>query len=204
MVKPALEDVLYFESATDFRRWLEEHHVSAAEAWLGFRRKGSDLAGLSYAESVDEALCFGWIDGQTYGLGEPGYAIRFTPRRRGSNWSAANIGRAGELAAEGRMTEAGIRHFRARRVPEPGAYTYSTRPSDLPETYANMFRGNESAWRFYAEQRPSYRKSMTWWVVSAKREETRLRRLAALIDESAAGRRIDELNMPKLGTARSA
>jgi uncharacterized protein YdeI (YjbR/CyaY-like superfamily) len=126
---------------------------------------------------------------------------RFSPRRPGSNWSQLNIRRVQELIASGRMHPAGRRVFEARREPAPGEYTYETRPADLPEPYASLLRRDDAAWRFWSAQRPGYRKSLTWWVVSAKREETRQRRLEALIAESAAGRVIDELNLPKLRPA---
>ena len=195
-------DVLFFDGATDLRTWLDANHSTTTEVWLGYWKKASGRRGISYVESVDEALCYGWIDGLTRGVDEARYSIRFTPRRARSNWSEANVRRVAELAAAGRMTAAGMKQFEARREPEPGTYTYETRPPDLPQPYANIFGRNESAWRFYTAQRASYRRSMTWWVVSARREETRLRRLDALIAESAAGHVIDELRLPKLGAGR--
>jgi uncharacterized protein YdeI (YjbR/CyaY-like superfamily) len=195
-VKP--ENVLFFESAAAFRSWLEANHELADFQWLGFFKKAAGRGGLSYHEAVLEALCYGWIDGQTNSLDELSTAIRFSPRRRGSNWSQVNIKRAHELIATGRMRPAGQRAFEARREPAPDELTYETRPADLPAPYGEMFRRNDQAWRFFSAQRPSYRKSMTWWVISAKRDETRLRRLEALISESEAGKLIDELNMPKL------
>jgi uncharacterized protein YdeI (YjbR/CyaY-like superfamily) len=198
-VKP--ENVRFFESAAEFRTWLEANHDSAACQWVGFHKKASGLRGMSYEEAVIEALCFGWIDGQTHSLDQLNVTTRFSPRRAGSNWSQLNIGRAQELIGSGRMHPAGRRVFEARREPAPGEYTYETRPPDLPEPYAGVFQADAAAWAFWSAQRPSYRKSMTWWVLSAKREETRQRRLAALIVESAAGRVIDELNLPKLRPA---
>ena len=192
---------IYFDSADDFRRWLAEQHGSVDEVWVGYWKKGADGRGITYAESVDEALCHGWIDGLTRTVDERRYATRFTPRRPRSNWSQANIKRVAELIVEGRMRLAGLAAFEARREPAPGEYTYETRPKDLPDECAVIFRRNEAAWRFYSAQIPSYRRSTTWWVVSARREETRLRRLDALIAESAAGRIVDDLNLPRLATA---
>lgn len=197
-------DALFFEGAADLRAWLEMNHPAGGELWVGYWKKSTGRRGISYQESVDEALCFGWIDGLTRGVDENRYATRFTPRQARSNWSEANVRRVAELGAAGRMTDAGATAFEARRAPIPGAYTYETRPPDLPDPYTAVFQRNEGAWQFYAAQRPSYRKSTTWWVVSAKREQTRRRRLEALIAESAAGRLIDELNMPKLGVRKSA
>ncbi len=196
-------DALFFETSTEFRGWLEANAAQAAEVWVGYWKKASGRSGMAYVESVDEALCFGWIDGLTRSIDQDRYATRFTPRRSRSNWSGANIRRVGELLAEGRMTPAGLDAFEARREPAPGEYTYDTRPPDLPEPYASRFRRNTAAWRFYAEQRASYRKAMAWWVVSAKREQTRLSRLDALIAELAAGRIVDESRPPKLEARRS-
>jgi uncharacterized protein YdeI (YjbR/CyaY-like superfamily) len=197
------EDALFFGAPAELRTWLDANHDVARDVWIGYWKKGSGRRGITYQQSVDEALAFGWIDGLTRKIDGDRYATRFTPRRPTSNWSQANIRRVGELAVEGRMTPAGMRAFAARSARPPGEYTYETRLADLPEPYAGRFRRDEAAWRFWSAQRPSYRKSMTWWVVSAKREETRLGRLDALIAESAAGRIVDELNMPKLRSPRS-
>jgi uncharacterized protein YdeI (YjbR/CyaY-like superfamily) len=197
------EDAHFFDVPADLRAWLHANHDVARDVWIGYWKKGSGRRGITYEQSVDEALAFGWIDGLTRRIDGDRYATRFTPRRPTSNWSKTNIRRVGELEGEGRMTEAGMRAFAARSAPRPGEYTYVTRPPDLPERYAASFRRNGAAWRFWSAQRPSYRKSMTWWVVSAKREGTRLGRLEALITESAAGRIVDELNLPKLRSPSS-
>jgi uncharacterized protein YdeI (YjbR/CyaY-like superfamily) len=195
-VKP--ENVRFFDSTADFRAWLETNHGSTAFQWIGFYKKGAARPGLTYDDAVGEALCFGWIDGQTARVDDLSTTTRFSPRRAGSNWSRANVGRANELIASGRMHPAGRRAFDARREPTPGELTYETRPADLPGPYAATFRCDAVAWAFWNAQRASYRKSMTWWVLSAKREDTRQRRLEALVAESAAGRVIDQLHLPKL------
>lgn len=197
------ENVRFFDSAADFRKWLDGNHDQAQFQWIGFWKKGSGKSGLTYDEAVLEALCFGWIDGQTNRVDDFAVTTRFSPRRPGSNWSQLNIARVEELKKAGRMRPAGLAAFEKRRPPEPGAYTYETRPSDLPDDLAAVFRKNKPAWDFWQAQTPGYRKAMTWYVVSAKREDTRLRRLTALIDESAAGRRIDVLNTPKLSASTS-
>ncbi|MEO6350381.1 MAG: YdeI/OmpD-associated family protein [Candidatus Limnocylindrales bacterium] len=197
------ENVRFFDTQADFRSWLEKNHEMAQFQWIGFYKKGANRTAMSYAEAVEESLCWGWIDGQTNRVDDQAVTTRFSPRRSGSNWSAVNIAKVGVLTKAGRMSAAGVRAFEARREPEPGAYTYETRPADLPDEYATIIRRNDKAWRFYAAQRPSYRKSMTWWILSAKREETRQRRLDALMAESAAERIIDELNMPKLGARKT-
>jgi uncharacterized protein YdeI (YjbR/CyaY-like superfamily) len=193
-VKP--EDVRFFESAAAFRKWFEKNHDTRPFQWVGFWKKAAGKSGLTYDEAVLEALCFGWIDGQTNRIDDLSVTVRFSPRRAGSNWSELNIHRVKELKKAGRMHAAGLRAFETRRPAQPGTYTYETRPADLPAELADVFRTNATGWAFWCEQTPGYRKSMTWWIVSAKQEQTRMRRLAALIDESAAGRRIDLLKTP--------
>ena len=197
------ENVTFFESQVDFRRWLEANHEGASSQWVGFYKKASGKTAMSYDEAVEEALCWGWIDGQTNRVDDDAVTTRFSPRTARSNWSAVNIAKVEALTKAGRMTPAGLAAFKQRRAPEPGQFTYETRPPDLPDEYAAIFRRNDKAWKFYSAQRPGYRRSMTWWVVSAKREDTRLRRLDALIAESAAGHVIDDLNLPKLGARTS-
>jgi len=197
-VKP--ENVRFFDSAAEFRGWLADNHATAPFQWIGFYKKAAGpRTSLTYDDAVGEALCFGWIDGQLHGIDELANTIRFSPRRRGSNWSKPNIQRVGELTRAGRMHSAGMRAFDARREPTPGAYTYETRPADLPPELEEVFRAQPAAWEFWRAQTSSYRRSMTWWVVSAKRDETRHRRLAALIAESAAEHKISDIDLPKLG-----
>ena len=192
------ENVRFFDSTAEFRAWLADNHAAAPFQWVGFYKKAAGPRGLSYDEAVLEALCFGWIDGQTNRVDDLRITIRFSPRRPDSNWSELNIRRVKELRRAGRLHSPGLRAFEARREAEPGAYTYETRPADLPSELEEVFRAEPAAWEFWRQQTPSYRKSMTWWVVSAKRDDTRERRLAVLIDEHAAGRRIDLLNLPKV------
>jgi uncharacterized protein YdeI (YjbR/CyaY-like superfamily) len=200
-VKP--ENIRFFDSAGDFRAWLEQSHESVPFQWIGFYKKASRRGGLTYDDAVLEALCFGWIDGQTNTIDDESVTVRFTPRRPGSSWSQVNIRRAHGLIATDRMHPAGRRAFDARREAAPGELTWETRPAELPEPYASTFRRNEAAWQFWQSQRASYRKAMTWWVVQAKLEETRLRRLDALIAESEAGLAPDDMHLPKLGARRS-
>jgi uncharacterized protein YdeI (YjbR/CyaY-like superfamily) len=195
-VKP--ENVRFFKSAADFREWLENYHDEAPFQWIGFWKKASGKPGMSYDEAVLEALCFGWIDGQTNRVDDDAVTTRFSPRRAGSNWSQLNIARVQELKGAGRMHPAGLAAFEARRDPEPGVYTYETRPADLPEDLSAIFRKNKGAWDFWRAQTPGYRKAMTWWIVQGKQQQTRLRRLEALIAESAKGVKIGETSLPKL------
>ena len=193
------ENIRFFDSAADFRKWLDKNHDKAPFQWIGFWKKGAGRTGMSYDEAVIESLCFGWIDGQTNRVDDLAVTTRFSPRRAGSNWSQLNIARVEELKVAGRMHPAGMRAFEARKEPEPGVYTYETRPADLPDDLAAVFRRHKVGWEFWRAQTPSYRKSMTWWVVNAKQAHTRLRRLHALIAESEKGVKISDINLPKLG-----
>jgi uncharacterized protein YdeI (YjbR/CyaY-like superfamily) len=184
----------FFATPDEFRAWLETHHQDAGELLVGFWKKGSGKPSITWPESVDEALCFGWIDGVRRSLGDEAYTIRFTPRKARSTWSAVNVRRAGELAAEGRMRPAGLRAFEARSVDRTAIYSYEQRHDDLAEPYAAELRADAKAWEFWRKQPPWYRKTASWWVTSAKKEETRRRRLASLIEHSANGRPIPQLD----------
>jgi len=178
-----------FASAPDFRAWLEANHESATELWVGYYKKASRKRSMTYAEAVDEALCYGWIDGITRSFGDEVYANRFTPRRRTSRWSAINIAKVAELTRQGRMAPPGRRAFdeRDRRRDEPPA---ADRPTELPAEYEAVLRADDAAWRYWQAETPSYRRGVAQWLLDAKREETRDRRLAELVADSAAGRRI--------------
>ena len=172
------------------RKWFEKNHATAPELWVGFYKKDSGRASITWPESVDEALCFGWIDGIRKSVDEVSYKIRFTPRRRGSIWSAVNIKRATALTDERRMRPTGVKAFAARRENKSGIYAYEQRHAELEEPYNGMLKKNKAAWDFFQARPPSYRKTLSWWIVSAKKEETRLKRLEKLIEESANGRRM--------------
>lgn len=180
----------FFRTPASFRQWLAKHHASATELWVGYYRKDSGLPSITWPESVDEALCCGWIDGIRKGIDEVSYMIRFSPRKRDSTWSAVNIGRVEVLTQEGRMLPAGMKAFAARRESKSGIYAYEQREAVLPEPYGAILRRNRKAREFFDSQPPGYRKTSCWWVVSARKEETRLRRLEKLIAESARGRRL--------------
>jgi len=179
---------MVFTSAAEFRAWLKEHHANEREAWIGYYKKGVPKQSIAYPESVDEALCFGWIDGIGYRISDEVHATRFTPRTKRSTWSAANVRRVGELKAEGRMHPAGLAAFAARTGDNTGIYSYENRPRDLPTPYLARLQASAAAWHFWQSQTPGYRRAATWWVISAKQATTRDRRLATLIEDSAAGR----------------
>jgi uncharacterized protein YdeI (YjbR/CyaY-like superfamily) len=190
----------YFATPDEFRAWLEAHHESASELLVGYYKVGSGRPSMTWPESVDEALCFGWIDGVRRRIDDESYSIRFTPRKARSVWSAVNIGRVEELTRLGRMRPAGIRAFEGRAAERSGIYAYENRDAAelAPEDEA-QFRAAGAAWAFFASQPPWYRRSAIWWVVSAKREETRRRRLAILIADSAQGRTLRALTRPGKG-----
>ena len=183
----------YFRSPAEFRKWLEKNHAKADELVVGFYKKGTVKPSMTWPESVDEALCFGWIDGVRRGVDDERYTIRFTQRRATSNWSAINIRRVAELEALGRMADAGRAAFAKRSDARSAIYSYENKPEDLPPAHQKRFRANRKAWKFFTEQPPGYRRMALYWVLSAKKEETRERRLETLIADSAAGRRLAQL-----------
>jgi uncharacterized protein YdeI (YjbR/CyaY-like superfamily) len=180
----------FFRTAADFRTWLQRNHATATELWVGFYKKDSGKPSITWPESVDQALCFGWIDGIRKRIDEISYEIRFTPRRDGSIWSAINIRRAEELVRQKQMRAAGLSAFAARIENKSGVYSYEQRSPELILPYATLLKKNKAAWSFFEKQPPSYRKMINWWIVSAKKEETRMTRLEKLINESAKGKRL--------------
>jgi uncharacterized protein YdeI (YjbR/CyaY-like superfamily) len=189
----------FFRTPADFRKWLEQHHDTAPELWVGFHKKGSGRPSMTWPESVDEALCFGWIDGVRKSLGDESYVIRFTPRRARSIWSAVNVRRVTELTRLGRMRPAGVKAFEARDPARTGVYSFEQPRESLTlgAPYEAKLKASKRAWTFFQSQAPWYQRTVSRWVMSAKKEETRLRRLAALIEDSARGRRIGPLNRDK-------
>ncbi len=190
--------IIYFESASAFRAWLAANHDRTAELWVGFYRKDSGKTGITYAEAVDEALCFGWIDGLKKRVNAESYTHRFTPRKPKSNWSLNNIRRAGELKCLGRMTPAGLKAFEARDPRRSGVYSFENTSRRFDFERKRKFRRNRRAWEFFRNQPPGYQRLAKFWVMSARREATRCRRLARLMDGSEKGLRLGLLT----GTAK--
>lgn len=187
-------EAIFFSTPGELREWLEKHHTMASELWVGQYKKASGRRSLTWSEVVDEALCFGWIDGKAQRIDEHRYRQRLTPRRRNSNWSAVNIAKVAQLRAQGRMTPAGEAAFAARRPDRAGTYSYERRhEAAFDAEQEETFRANAPAWEWFAAQSPSYRTLATFWVVSAKRPETRARRLATLIECSGDRRRVPPL-----------
>ena len=182
----------FFPTPADFRRWLEAHHATEQELLVGFYKTGSGQPSITWPESVDQALCFGWIDGLRKRVDNERYTIRFTPRKPTSTWSAVNIKRVEELTALGLMTPAGLKAFEARKENKSGIYSYEQRTAELPPEYDKVLKANRAAWTFFQAQPASYRKAAMWWIVSAKQEATRLKRLEQLIDLSAHEQQIPQ------------
>lgn len=188
MRRPERDQVIVFPDRAAMRDWLEQHHDTDAEAWVGLYRKGASNTAISYAEAVEIGLAFGWIDGISYGIDDELRAQRFTPRRPGSTWSEVNVARMQRLIDAGEAHPAGIAAFEARTAARTGVYSYENAFRELPPAYESRLRAHDGAWHYWLAQPPSYRRMATWWVLSARQQATRDRRLATLIDDCAAGR----------------
>jgi uncharacterized protein YdeI (YjbR/CyaY-like superfamily) len=187
----------FFPDPAAFRAWLEEHHSTADEVVVGYRRRATGLESITWPESVDVALCFGWIDGIRRSLDETSYTIRFTPRRRRSIWSAVNVRRFGELEEAGLVTDAGRAAFAARSDDRTALYTHEQEQTpELDEAFTARFRESPDAWEWFQLQPPFYRRQAAHWVMSAKKPETRERRFLTLVADSEAGLRVPPLRRP--------
>ena len=186
----------FFSNRSEFRNWLQKHHGKADELWVGYYKTATGVPSITWPESVDEALCYGWIDGIRKSIDEKTYKIRFTPRRAESRWSAVNMKRFQELAKEGKVTPAGLRAFEAgKRHSEP-------RPNErghvvLPASYERQLKSNRKAWQYFNAMTPTVRRLSVGWVMDAKKEETRLRRLSVLIESSENSRKVPPLIISK-------
>jgi uncharacterized protein YdeI (YjbR/CyaY-like superfamily) len=179
----------FFKTQADWRAWLEKNHDKTSELVVGFHKAATGKPSITHKQALDEALCFGWIDGVAHG-GDTSWTIRFTPRRKGSVWSDINIARVGELTKLGRMHPAGLAAFEKRDPKKQKHYSNENRGTPLDPAYEKKLRANRKAWAHVESRPPSYRRPAIWWVMSAKKPETRARRLATLIADSEAGRRI--------------
>ena len=187
----------FFATPAAFRRWLAGHHDTTAELWVGFYKKATGKPSITWPEAVDQLLCHGWIDGVRGSVDFESYVIRTTPRRPGSIWSAVNTRRAEELLRLGLMVAAGEKAFRGRDKAKSELYSFENRRVRLNPAHQKQFRANGPAWEYFQSQPPGYRKTATWWVVSAKQETTQQKRLSTLIADSEAGRRIAQLRRVK-------
>jgi uncharacterized protein YdeI (YjbR/CyaY-like superfamily) len=197
VVKLIPHDVHYFASTEALREWFDANHETADELWLGYWKKGTGRPSVTWSQAVDEALCVGWIDGVVQRVNDERHAQRFTPRRKGSNWSAINVAKVGTLTEQGRMRPAGIRAYEARTAEKTGVYSYERPDATLTDEELARFRAEPAAWSDWEARPPSYRKAATHWVTSAKQPATRERRLTTLIDDSKAGRRIPPLRVAR-------
>lgn len=186
----------FFKTGTAFRRWLEKHHNTRTELWVGFHKRNSGKPSITYPEALDEALCFGWIDGVRKRINEDSYKQRFSPRKPRSIWSNINVKHVERLKNEGRMQPAGLEAYAAKDPKRTGIYSFENRPKELSPEYRKRFRANKSAWEFFENQPPYYKNLMIFRVMGAKKEETRLRRLDQLITSSAKGERVGIIAKP--------
>ena len=174
-------DATFFATPAELRAWLEQHHAGAEELLIGFYKVGSGRPSITYQEALDQALCYGWIDGVRRRIDDSSYSTRFTPRRKGSTWSAVNIKRVGELTAQGLMQSAGLAAFEARQESKMNRYSNEQATIAFDADLQQRFQAHPAAWDFFQSPAAVYRRTATWWVISAKKEETPPRRLATLI-----------------------
>lgn len=179
----------FFKSQQDFRLWLSKHSADRSELLLGFYKKSARKTGISYSEALDEALCYGWIDGVRKSLNGESYTIRFTPRKPRSIWSLVNVGHVERLKKSGQMREPGLKAFASRQQSRTGIYSFENKPKEFSEEFLNQFKRNKKAWEFFGTQAPSYKRTAIFWVMSARKAETQLRRMQQLIKSSAEGTR---------------
>jgi uncharacterized protein YdeI (YjbR/CyaY-like superfamily) len=187
----------FFETPEAFRDWLSKHHGVSEVLLVAYHKKGSGKPSMTWPESVDEALCYGWIDGVRNRIDEVSYTIRFTPRKPGSIWSSVNIKRARALIEQERMQPAGLKAFEARRDSKSAIYSYEQRTGELDAESNRLLKRNKAAWSFFQKQPASYRRVASWWIKSAKLEETRVKRLETLIAHSAQGQRLPQFARKK-------
>ena len=187
----ALPAPMFFDTPAAFRAWLEDHHDSAAELLVGFRKVGSGLPSMTWSESVDEALCFGWIDGVTRRIDDASYSIRFTPRRPNSIWSAVNLAKVEALIAQGRMRPAGLAVYAARNPAKERVYSFEqSEPAELAADEIAAFKAVPAAWAFFESTPPSYRRTVIHWIATAKQPATRTKRFTQLLDACASSKRL--------------
>jgi len=184
----------FFKTPADFRKWFEKNHAKKSELLVGFYKRDSGKPSITWPESVDVALCFGWIDGVRKSLGDESYTIRFTPRKATSIWSSANIKHVDRLTKLGVMTQSGLEAFKKRDEKRSRIYSYETKDKKLTPEYEKKFKANKKAWKFFQSMAPWYQRTASHWVIAAKQEETRQRRLNILIKDSGNGKKIGPLS----------
>ncbi|MEW5797815.1 MAG: YdeI/OmpD-associated family protein [Bacteroidota bacterium] len=191
---PTPTNVKFFKTPADLRKWFEKNYKTAKEQWVGYYKTDSGKESITWSESVDQALCFGWIDGVRKGIDDISYTIRFTPRKPTSNWSKINIKKVAELKKQGLMTKEGLDLFENRDTKKSSLYSFEQRKNPkLPAVFIKKFKLNKKAWTYFSLQAPWYQRASTWWVISAKQDETRLKRFEQLISDCENERRIGPL-----------
>ncbi len=181
---------VFFANQFEFRKWLEHNYYKETELLVGYYKVNSGKQNMTWSQSVDQALCFGWIDGIRRSIDEYSYSIRFTPRRPNSKWSSVNLKKVESLLQQNLMHPSGIKSYASRKVEHSGTYSYEKNPGKLPADFESPFKANKKAWAFFNAQAPSYRKTVIRWIMDAKQESTRQRRLEKTITQSEAGRKI--------------
>jgi uncharacterized protein YdeI (YjbR/CyaY-like superfamily) len=189
----SVDQPIFFATQSAFRKWLQKNHEKAAELLVGFYKVSSGKQSITWSQSVDEALCFGWIDGVRKRIDEESYSIRFTPRKPKSIWSAINIKKVEELSKQGLMHPAGLTAFSKREENKSRIYSYEKEISTLPDDFLKKFKANPNAWKYFQSLAPSYQNSAIHWIVSARQEATKVKRLQELIRDSEAGQKIKRL-----------
>lgn len=192
-----MEEPIFFSSADEFGQWLFENHQNLTEQWIGFYKVKSGKPSMNWSESVDQALCYGWIDGLRKSIDDDSYKIRFTPRKPKSHWSAVNLDKMKVLLAENLVSPAGVAIYEQRDKKNAKKASFEQKEVKLPKEYSKELRANDLAWAFFNELPPSIKKPSIWWVISAKQETTRKRRLKILIESSENGERIPMLRWSK-------
>jgi len=194
---PRPNNIKFFKSDKELRKWFITNHKKRDELWIGYYKKSSGKQGVTYSQAVDEALCFGWIDGIAKGIDEHKYCQRFTPRRPKSIWSNVNINKAAALIKSGKMMPEGLKKFSERDEKRSRVYSFEQKSHKLPAAYEKKFKANKKAWVFFTKKMPPwYQRTAIWHIISAKQESTRLRRLDTLIADSEAGKTIKQLTRP--------
>ncbi|NNF01558.1 MAG: bacteriocin-protection protein [Bacteroidia bacterium] len=183
----------FFKTESEWRKWLSKNHLSKDVLWVGYYKVASGRPSITWPQSVDQALCFAWIDGLRRSIDERSYMIRFTPRRKNSHWSAVNLKRIKELMKAGLVHDVAVQGFKARNKAKDEKYFYEQRQAKLDAKYEKLIEANKKAWEFWKALAPSAKKASVWWIISAKKEETKMRRLGILIDSSAEGKLIPQL-----------
>lgn len=188
--KSVFKAIIFFSKQLEFRNWLTRHHKEETELVVGFYKVDTGKPSMTWSESVDQALCFGWIDGVRKSIDKDSYCIRFTPRNPSSNWSAVNIKKAEGLIEKGQMQQAGLTLYKKRKKDKSQRYSYENKPVKLPNNYEKKFKANRKAWAFFKLQTPSYQKTIFFWILSARQQTTQLSRLDTVIKESEQEKRM--------------